>query len=75
MRVRVDDPRALENLTAALLTSGCIVTQIARNALEVGAPWQLLDAEDAPDQAELELRFFLRSWEDSHPGIAAELVA
>jgi hypothetical protein len=75
MRVRVEDPRALKSLTAALLESGCIVTRTERNALEVGAPWQLLDVEAAFGQAELELRFFLRSWEGLHPGIGAKLVA
>ena len=74
MRVYVSDPRALYSLSTALLDAGCLVARTSPHGLEVHAPWKVDDA-DATDQTELELRFFLRAWEDVHPGVAAELSA
>lgn len=69
VRVYVNDPSRLEELRASLLEARCISVPVADDALDVAHP-SALDAREAL----IELRFFLKAWQDARPGARIELV-
>ena len=72
MRVSLSPSDVTDDLVAALRAGECLAARIGEDTIEVGFPWQLLDAtEHAEHQARTELRFFLRAWLAGHPGVEA----
>jgi hypothetical protein len=67
MRLTVNDPTVLPSLLAALRRDECVVDQVGPDSAEVVFPW-LRTADDAR-QAVVELVFFARAWEATHPGL------
>jgi hypothetical protein len=71
MRLVVSDPAAVPDLVAALRRGDCVAEGSA-DGIEVAFPWvaSLADAS----QAIVELAFFARTWELSHPGLSVALL-
>jgi hypothetical protein len=72
MRLTVSDPAAIPDLLTALRRGDCVAHR-SPDGVEVAFPWvaSLADAR----QAILELTFFARVWELSHPGLSVALDA
>jgi hypothetical protein len=72
MRLTVSDPDAIPDLLTALRRGDCIADG-APGGVDVAFPWvaTLADAR----QALVELTFFARAWELSHPGLSVALDA
>ncbi|HET8653580.1 MAG TPA: hypothetical protein VFM13_13540 [Gaiellaceae bacterium] len=70
MRVQLSDSACLPPLVDDLLRGGCLPTQIDETTLEVFHP-----LADDPEEARVELAFFLRAWESAHPGVELTLAA
>ena len=70
MRLTVSDPSAIPDLLTALRRGDC-VADLSPGGVEVAFPWvaSLADAR----QALVELTFFARAWELSHPGLSVAL--
>jgi hypothetical protein len=68
LRLELSDERLLGELIHALARHGCLADRIAPNACRIVHPraW-------TPDEAQLELSFFLRAWQANHPGVVAVL--
>jgi hypothetical protein len=67
MRLIVNDPNAVPELVAALRDGDCLAEQEGEATVAVGFPW-LRQTADAR-QAQIELAFFARAWEATHPGL------
>jgi hypothetical protein len=72
MRLTVSDPAAIPDLLMALRRGECVADRAA-GGVDVAFPWvaTLADAR----QAIVELTFFARAWELSHPGLSVALDA
>jgi len=72
MRLTVSDHAAIPDLLTALRRGNCVADG-ADDGIEVAFPWvaTLADAR----QAIVELTFFARAWELSHPGLSVALEA
>ena len=72
MRLTVSDPAAIPDLLTALRRGDCVADRAA-GGVDVAFPWvaTLADAR----QAIVELTFFARTWELSHPGLSVALDA
>ena len=72
MRLSVSDPDAIPELLAALRRVQCVADRAA-DGVDVAFPWvaTLADAR----QAIVELTFFARAWELTHPGLSVVLDA
>ena len=64
MRIYLDDPARLRDLTDYLRTSGCLVTQAGPRAIEAAPPPRSLTAEEA----ERELDAYLLLWRAGNDG-------
>ena len=73
MTIRVNDPRAAEELRSALEAAECVAQRTAADTLEVEFPWA--DADGDERQARLELAFFIEAWQANRPGLAAVVTA
>jgi hypothetical protein len=62
--VAISDPRLLAGLTQSLEQNSCAVRGLSDRALEITA---VNNAEVR--EARLEVRFFLRAWQDANPGV------
>jgi hypothetical protein len=67
MKIRVSNPRAVEDLRAALQAADCATARVGDDTLDVELGWADGDAR----QARLELTFFVRAWASQHPGASA----
>jgi hypothetical protein len=72
MRLTVSDPAAIPDLLAALRRADCAADRAA-GGVDVVVPW-VATLDDA-HQALVELTFFARTWELSHPGLSVALEA
>jgi hypothetical protein len=70
MQIRVNDPKLLGDLRAALERAHCSVQADGVDTLYVGSPSSLL----TPVQARREISFYLATWQVRHPGARAEFV-
>ena len=68
LRLELSDERLLGDLINALARHGCLPGLVSPNACRIIYPraW-------GQDEAQLELRFFLRAWQANHPGVVAVL--
>lgn len=64
MRVRISDPRLLDDLVEALTRANCAVEVTGGATIEVGSPSPLL----TPEQARQEIGFYLAVWQIRHRG-------
>jgi hypothetical protein len=64
MTVHLSDSARLPDLVDHLLQGGCIPATVGEATVKVIHP----DAED-PEEARLELTFFLRAWQSAHPDV------
>ena len=62
--VAIDEPRLLEGLAQALELQSCAVRGLSDRALEITS----VDNRDVR-HARLEIQFFLRAWQNAHPGV------
>jgi hypothetical protein len=69
MRIRLHDPRLLDELIAAFHAGECMCRRMGSDTCVVSYP----AAENARER-ELELNFFLRAWADQHGGLDAVVV-
>ena len=67
--IQLSDPDLAPDLVDALNATDCRATRIAADTIEVLVPW-LGNGADT-HQAATELRFFVRVWGISHPGVRA----
>ena len=76
MRIRVDDPQLVDDLVHHLRRSGCVATpsDVEAHGGGVTVDVQLPAALDER-QARMELELYLRVFEATHPGKAADLLA
>jgi hypothetical protein len=70
MRLTVSDPAVIPDILAALRRGNCVADGAA-DGIEVGFPWVATIADAR--QALVELTFFARAWELSHPGLSVAL--
>ena len=70
MRLTVSDPAVIPDLLAALRRGDCVADGGA-DGIEVAFPWVATIADAR--QAIVELTFFARAWELSHPGLSVAL--
>lgn len=75
MKIRVDDPQLVDELVHHLRRAGCIATasEVETHGDAVTLEVQLPAALDA-EQARMELELYLRVFEATHPGKAADLL-
>lgn len=68
LRLELSDERLLGDLIHALARHGCLADRVTPTECRIVYPraWR-------PDEAQLELRFFLRAWQANHPGAVAVL--
>jgi len=73
MRLTVSAPSGIPELVAALRRGDCVADRGTDDTVDVAFPWvsTLTDAR----QAILELTFFARAWELSHPGLSVAVAA
>lgn len=64
MRIRISDPKLLDDLVEALTRANCPVEVTGRATIEVGSPSPLL----TPEQARQEIGFYLAVWQIRHRG-------
>jgi hypothetical protein len=69
VKIQLSDPDLASDLVDALNATDCRATRIAVDTVEVHVPW-LGNGEDA-SQVATELRFFVRVWGSTHPGVRA----
>jgi hypothetical protein len=70
MQIRVNDPRLVGDLRAALERAQCPVEPRGANMLAVSSPSSLL----TPEQARREIRFYVAAWQVRHPGAHTEFL-
>ena len=76
MKIRINDPSLVDELVHHLRRSGCEAEAADVQAhgdgamVEVGVPGALDD-----EQARMEIELYVRVWEATHPGVAADLLA
>jgi hypothetical protein len=64
LRVAISEPCLLGELTQCLRETECVVAEISDSALEVVYP-----AAGDPQEARVEVTFFLRAWQLAHPAV------
>ncbi len=72
MRIRLTDPRHLEELVAALLDAECVLGEATADEIEVVSVWRRAGGPGTAAASELdaiELRFFLRAWQEARRGV------
>ena len=69
MRVRISDSAYLEELAADLVQGDCVATAVGADTLDVVHPY----AHDRRE-ALTELRFFVRAWAASRPGVHVHVI-
>ena len=71
MRLTVSDPAAIPELLTALWEGQCVAGPGERATVDVAFPWvrTLWEAR----QAIVELAFFTRTWEATHPGVTIHI--
>lgn len=72
MRLTINDSAAIPSLLAALRAGDCLAAQTGPRSIDVWPRW-LRDGADAV-QAPIELSFFARAWQATHPGLVVALV-
>lgn len=68
MRLTVSDSALVPELVTALRRGRCVADRGGRSGVEVAFPWVTTVWE--AQQAVVELVFFVRAWEATHPGIS-----
>jgi hypothetical protein len=69
MKIRISEPRLMRDLVDSLVRSRCVVALLDPATCDVRCP----DAYDERE-ARVELSFFLRSWQSTHPNVRVELM-
>jgi hypothetical protein len=68
--ISISDPRLLHDLIDSFLKNDCVAHAVGMRLCQV-----IHVHADDPEQARVEVTFFLRSWQLRHPGVTAELHA
>jgi hypothetical protein len=68
MRIQLSDASYVHDLASALLHGDCLATPAGHDTLTVMHP----SARD-DDEAHTEVLFFLRAWQEAHPGVSFRL--
>jgi hypothetical protein len=69
MRLRISDTNLVEPLVQALNDTDCAAARAGAKTVAVFVPWAGRD----PQQARMEVLFFVRSWGLAHAGFDARL--
>jgi len=69
MKIRLSNPRCVDDLRAALEQADCVAARSADDTVDVSFPWA--EDEDEARQARLEATFFVKAWLAQNPGAAA----
>ena len=70
MRIRISDPRLLDDLVESLRRANCPVEVTGTETLDVESPSPLL----TPEQARQEIGFYLAVWQVRHPDVHVMLL-
>ena len=73
MKIRVEDPNVVDELVHHLRRSGCIATPTEAHGNGIAVDVQVPAALDA-EQARMEVELYLKVFEATHPGQAADLL-